>query len=88
MLTDIHSLHDHNCCGSDLFLRGRDGLGYHRDLWDKSEREPAVVSEDTHYPCSETVNVEFERMRKSDQEPRFSGSSFGFRPERHACCHR
>ena len=52
---------DQNCCGSDLFFFA---FGCHRELWDKSEAEPALVSEDTHYLCSETVTVEFERMRK------------------------
>ena len=61
MFTDTRSRLDQNCCGSDLFFFA---FGYHRELWDKFEAESALVSEDTHYLCSETVTVEFERMRK------------------------
>lgn len=70
MLIDIRRLYDQNCCGSDFFPKGRDAFCSHRDLWDKSEGEPALVLADTHYACSETVTVEFERMRSIRIETR------------------
>ena len=89
MLIDIRRLYDQNCCGSDFFPKGRDAFCSHRDLWDKSEGEPALVLADTHYACSETVTVEFERMRSIRIETRiFCFHFLCFHTERRVFGHR